>query len=154
MSAAYSAMVRSLENFPEPATFKIALRAQASGSAYSSHSRRSASEIGREVRQVHVVVATRQQRVPQRCEDARFIPAEVVGEDQVQRRAGLRLRCRNASAGCTSPGSRPPGPPSGRTGRSSPRPLPPPFRWSRRRVCRSVSAPFIMNFMLLVPLAS
>ena len=27
MSAAYSAMVRSLENFPEPATFKIALRA-------------------------------------------------------------------------------------------------------------------------------
>ena len=31
ISAAYSAMVRSLENFPEPATFKIALRAQSSG---------------------------------------------------------------------------------------------------------------------------
>jgi hypothetical protein len=30
---AYSAMVRSLENFPEAATFRIALRAQASGSA-------------------------------------------------------------------------------------------------------------------------
>ena len=43
MSAAYSAMVRSLENFPEPATFRIALRAQASGSAYKSQSRRSAS---------------------------------------------------------------------------------------------------------------
>lgn len=27
MSAAYSAMVRSLENLPEPATFKMALRA-------------------------------------------------------------------------------------------------------------------------------
>ena len=34
ISAAYSAMVRSLENFPELATFKIALRAQASRSAY------------------------------------------------------------------------------------------------------------------------
>src|SRR5262245_20628868 len=29
ISAAYSAMVRSLENFPEPATFKMALRAHA-----------------------------------------------------------------------------------------------------------------------------
>ena len=33
ISAAYSAMVRSLENFPEPATFRMTLRAQASGSA-------------------------------------------------------------------------------------------------------------------------
>jgi hypothetical protein len=39
MPAAYSAMVRSLENFPEAATFKIALRAQALGSAYKSRSR-------------------------------------------------------------------------------------------------------------------
>src|SRR3974390_1425906 len=30
ISAAYSAMVRSLENFPEPATLRIAVRAQAS----------------------------------------------------------------------------------------------------------------------------
>ena len=37
--AAYSEMVRSLENFPEPATFKIALRAQVSGSAYNSTNR-------------------------------------------------------------------------------------------------------------------
>ena len=41
--AAYSAMVRSLENLPEPATFRIALQAQPCGSAYSSSSRRSAS---------------------------------------------------------------------------------------------------------------
>src|SRR5436190_1176258 len=34
ISAAYSAMVRSLENFPELATFQIAFRAQALGSAY------------------------------------------------------------------------------------------------------------------------
>src|SRR5215472_9580280 len=33
MSAAYSAIVRSLENFPEPATFKIALRDHEAGSA-------------------------------------------------------------------------------------------------------------------------
>src|SRR3989441_12963211 len=43
MSAAYSALVRSLENFPEPATFKIALRAHPSKSAYNSTSRWSAS---------------------------------------------------------------------------------------------------------------
>jgi hypothetical protein len=33
MSLAYSPIVRSAENFPERATFKIALRAQPSGSA-------------------------------------------------------------------------------------------------------------------------
>jgi hypothetical protein len=33
ISEAYSAIVRSLENFPEPAIFKIALRAHATGSA-------------------------------------------------------------------------------------------------------------------------
>src|SRR5712692_1667134 len=43
MSAAYSAMVRSLENFPELATFRMALRAHASGSAYSAQRSRSAS---------------------------------------------------------------------------------------------------------------
>ncbi len=40
---AYSAMVRSLENFPEPATFTIALRAQPSRSPYSVTNRWSAS---------------------------------------------------------------------------------------------------------------
>ena len=43
MSVAYSPIVRSLENFPELATFKMALRAQASGSAYSARSLPSAS---------------------------------------------------------------------------------------------------------------
>ena len=43
ISLAYSAMVRSLENFPEPATFKIALLAHALGSRYKSMSRSSAS---------------------------------------------------------------------------------------------------------------
>src|ERR1700740_1036570 len=43
ISAAYSAIVRSLENFPELATFRIALRAQPSGSAYSARSFPSAS---------------------------------------------------------------------------------------------------------------
>ena len=38
ISAAYSAIVRSLENFPELATFRIALRAHASGSAYRAPS--------------------------------------------------------------------------------------------------------------------
>ena len=43
ISPAYSVMVRSLENLPEPAIFRIALRAQASGSAYNSRNRWSAS---------------------------------------------------------------------------------------------------------------
>jgi hypothetical protein len=43
ISAAYSAMVRSLENFPEPATFRIALRVHSSAFEYKSSSRRSAS---------------------------------------------------------------------------------------------------------------
>src|SRR5207247_7677405 len=43
MSDAYSAIVRSLENFPELATFRIALRAHASRSAYSAQRPASAS---------------------------------------------------------------------------------------------------------------
>ena len=43
ISLAYSEIVRSLENFPEPATFKIALRAQASVSSYKAQSCWSAS---------------------------------------------------------------------------------------------------------------
>src|SRR5207237_10054718 len=43
MSDAYSAIVRSLENLPEPATFRIALRAPASRSAYSAQRPASAS---------------------------------------------------------------------------------------------------------------
>jgi hypothetical protein len=36
ISVAYSPMVRSLENFPEPATFKMALRAHAGLSPYNA----------------------------------------------------------------------------------------------------------------------
>src|SRR5262249_4490605 len=43
MSEAYSAIVRSLENLPEPATLRMALRAHAAGSAYSAPRRASAS---------------------------------------------------------------------------------------------------------------
>src|SRR5262249_55701106 len=43
MSDAYSTIVRSLENLPEPATFRIALRAQAPGSAYRLQTPASAS---------------------------------------------------------------------------------------------------------------
>src|ERR1700757_1091156 len=43
ISAAYSAIVRSVENFPELATFKMAFRAQASWSPYKSSKRWSAS---------------------------------------------------------------------------------------------------------------
>src|SRR2546421_11986405 len=43
MSDAYSAIVRSLENLPEPATLRMALRAPAPASAYTSQRRASAS---------------------------------------------------------------------------------------------------------------
>src|SRR6187401_3098156 len=43
ISCAYSAIARSLENFPEAATFRMALRTQAFRSAYNSRSRWSAS---------------------------------------------------------------------------------------------------------------
>src|SRR5262249_22386620 len=43
MSAAYSAIVRSLENFPEPPMLRIAFRAHAARSAYSAVSFASAS---------------------------------------------------------------------------------------------------------------
>src|SRR5439155_11429184 len=43
ISDAYWAIVRSLENLPEPATFRIALRAHAPESAYTSQRRVSAS---------------------------------------------------------------------------------------------------------------
>ena len=88
--AAYSAIVRSLENFPEPATFRMALRAHASASEYTVQPL-VRLEVGGQVRQMHVVVAMRQQRVAQRSEEAGFVAAEMVGEDQVQRGAGLRL---------------------------------------------------------------
>src|SRR4029077_396648 len=43
ISSAYSEMVRSVENLPELATFKMAFRVQPSGSLYKSSARWSAS---------------------------------------------------------------------------------------------------------------
>ena len=47
--------------------------------------------IGGQVGQVHVVVPVRQQRVVDGGEDAGFLAAEMVGEDQIERRARFRL---------------------------------------------------------------
>ena len=55
---------------------------------------------------MHVVVPVGQKRLPQRSKDARFIAVEIVGEDQVQCGACLRvivimpLRLVPAAAGC------------------------------------------------------
>ncbi len=58
MSAAYSAIVRSLENLPEQATLRIALRAQASASAIQLADPLLGLGVRRQVGQVHVVVAS------------------------------------------------------------------------------------------------
>src|SRR5262249_5190292 len=109
--------------------------------------------IGGEVREVHVVVAAREQRVAQRCEDARLVAAEVVGEDQIQRRPDLGLvvvvplRVVPAAA-------------SGHLVRGQTEEeevlLSGLLGHLDRRASRvpMVTAPYIMNFMLLVPLAS
>src|SRR5437879_912813 len=47
--------------------------------------------IGRQVRQMHVEIPVRQQCVTQGSENTGFIAAEIIGKDQVQRRAGFRL---------------------------------------------------------------
>ena len=88
---AYSAIVRSLENLPERghvqnglARPRVRVRIQLAQPLVRF-------EVGLQVRQVHVVVPMRQQRVVQRREDAWLIAAEIIGEDQVQRGAGFRL---------------------------------------------------------------
>src|ERR1700693_1873198 len=48
-------------------------------------------DVGRQVRQVHVVIPVRQQRVTQWSENTGFIAAEMIGKDQIQRSEGLRL---------------------------------------------------------------
>ena len=146
-------MVRSLENFPELATFRMAFRAQASGSAYNASELfvrlRGRSQVG----QVHVEIAVGQERFAQGSEDSRLVPAEVIGEDQIQRRSRFRLVL-----------IVPPGVIPAAAGGHL-------FRCEAEQeeillarffrhldggaVARADGrAPFIMNFMLLVPLAS
>src|SRR6516162_1929420 len=48
-------------------------------------------KIGFEVRQMHVVISIRQKRTEQRAKDPRFVAAEVLGGDHVQRGAGFGL---------------------------------------------------------------
>src|SRR5947209_15080612 len=48
-------------------------------------------EVGFEVRQMHVMVAMRQQRLTYWSKDARFMAAEMVGGDPVQCGSGFRL---------------------------------------------------------------
>jgi hypothetical protein len=84
-------IVRSLEKIPEPATFKIAPPSPSFPIREQLARPPVCLEIGLGVRQGHIVVAARQEAVTQRGEHARLVAAEVVGEDQVQRRTGLRL---------------------------------------------------------------
>ena len=85
ISEAYCVIVRSLENFPDAATFNIAFRAQASCLPYNSISAWSCFEVGFQISQVHIVIAAALEEHPQLIEDARFITVEMVGKDQVQR---------------------------------------------------------------------
>ena len=56
ISAAYSVMVRSLENFPEPATFKMALAHPGIGFGIQGEQALVGCEIRLQIRQMHVVV--------------------------------------------------------------------------------------------------
>ena len=40
--------------------------------------------VGRQIREMHVVVAARQQDVANRCEDAGLVAVEVIAEDQIE----------------------------------------------------------------------
>jgi hypothetical protein len=76
-------MVRSLENIPEPATFKIAPPSPSFPIREQLARPPVCLEMELEVRQVHIVVAARQEAVAPRDEHARLVAAELVGEDQV-----------------------------------------------------------------------
>ena len=140
ISVAYSWMVRSLENLPEAGDVVDDLArpcvAVACERRQAARRRRDRPEVG----EMHVVVAVGEQRLPQRLEDARLIAAEMVGEDEVERPARLRLVVVVPVGAVPAAAAWRPDRPSGRTGRSSPRPPPRPFRSSRRRGCRA-SAP-------------
>ena len=122
MSAAYSAIVRSLENFPELATFRMAFSRPCVRIGIQLRKSLVGLKVGRQIRQVHIEVPMGQEHVAQRIEDAGLVPAEVVGEDQIQRRPRLRFVFVVPVRVVPAAAVRPPVPPSGRTGRSSLRP--------------------------------
>src|SRR5215470_12036124 len=82
-------MVRSLENFPELAPFRIALRSHRIG--VQSGDPVQGRAVGGEVRQVHVVVAVYQQLAAQGSKDSWLVAAAVVGEYEVQSCPRFRL---------------------------------------------------------------
>jgi hypothetical protein len=84
-------MVRSLENIPELATFKIAPPSKSFPIREQLAWPPVCLEIELEVSQIHIVVAARQEAVAPRGEQARLVADELVGEDQVERLAVLRL---------------------------------------------------------------
>jgi hypothetical protein len=107
-------------------------------------------DIGFKVGQVHVMISVRQERIPRRSKDAGLVAAEMVGEDQVQRGAGLGLvvvtPVRIVPAAATWSAVKPnrkkfSSPASSAISIVAPSRVP------------TVSAPFIMKFMLLVPRA-
>jgi hypothetical protein len=77
-------MVRSLENFPDPATFKITFLAHPVAVCVKFSKPLIRVEIGFEIGEMHVVVAVCQQRVMDGCENPRLIAAQVIGRDQIQ----------------------------------------------------------------------
>ena len=78
MLFAYSAMVRSLENLPDAAMFRIALRDQRFLVGVKLAQPRVRFAVALEVGQVQVVVAFAQQRVENRREHARLVLAEMI----------------------------------------------------------------------------
>jgi hypothetical protein len=84
MSAPYSLIVRSLENLPEFATFKMAVRVPRTRIGIQLAQPLVRFEIGPEVRQVHVVVAACQQRFAQRPAFATVTTAKSIGAAENQ----------------------------------------------------------------------
>ena len=78
-------MVRSDENFPPRATFRIAFLIPSSAIPVRSVHPLLRLDIGAKIGQDHIAVALGQQHVDNRSEDARFHHAEAIAIDEVDR---------------------------------------------------------------------
>ena len=139
ISAAYSAIVRSLENLPERGDVQDRLaRPRRPGRAYSCAQPSVGFQVRPQVGQVHVMVAAAS-AAPSRSGSKTPGSLRLKWSEKIRSSAGpgLRLVARSATTGCTSRGCRRPARRSARRGRSSPRPPPRPSRSWRRRACRS-----------------